>query len=85
MLNDEICKLREKLNQSIINGESYDITYKLSIELDELIAKYYREDITKQNKGKNRKWNNKCYNKSKIKIYNKKEWKWPFFFSFMCL
>ena len=60
MLNDEICKLREKLNQSIINGESYDITYKLSIELDELIAKYYREDITKQNKGKNRKWNNKA-------------------------
>lgn len=55
MLNDEICKLREKLNQSIINGESYDITYKLSIELDELIAKYYREDITKQNKGKNKK------------------------------
>lgn len=42
MLNEEICKLRDKLNKSIECGESYDITYKLSIELDELIAKYYR-------------------------------------------
>ena len=42
MLNDEICKLREKLNNSIINGEDYDVTYKLSVELDELIAEYYR-------------------------------------------
>lgn len=41
MLNDEICKLREKLNESIITGQDYNITYKLSIELDELIAKYY--------------------------------------------
>ena len=55
MLNDEICKLREELNQSIINGEDYNITYKLSIELDELIAKYYREDITKQSKRKSEK------------------------------
>lgn len=44
MLNDEICKLREKLNESIISGQDYDITYKLSIELDELIAKYYRKN-----------------------------------------
>lgn len=43
MLNDEICKLREKLNESIISGQDYNITYKLSIELDELIAKYYRK------------------------------------------
>ena len=43
MLNDEICKLRDKLNKSIENGDSYDITYQLSIELDELIAQYYRE------------------------------------------
>lgn len=44
MLNDEICKLREKLNESIITGKDYQIIYKLSIELDELIAKYYREN-----------------------------------------
>ena len=41
MLNEEICKLRDKLNKSIENGDDYSITYKLSIELDELIAKYY--------------------------------------------
>ncbi len=44
MLNEEICKLRDKLNDSIINDEDYEITYKLSIELDELIAKYYKKD-----------------------------------------
>lgn len=43
MLNEEICKLRDKLNKSIENGDDYSITYKLSIELDELIAKYYRD------------------------------------------
>lgn len=41
MLNDDICKLRDKLNKSIENEEDYAITYKLSVELDELIAKYY--------------------------------------------
>ena len=48
MLNDEICKLRDKLNKSIEQGEDYAITYKLSIELDELITKYYK-DRKKQN------------------------------------
>ena len=43
MLNDEICKLRDKLNRSIERGDDYSITYQLSIELDELIAKYYKE------------------------------------------
>lgn len=52
MLNEEICKLRDKLNKSIENGDDYSITYKLSIELDELIAQYYnklkdKEKITK--------------------------------------
>ena len=42
MLNEEICKLRDKLNKSIENGEDYSITYGLSIELDELISQYYR-------------------------------------------
>ena len=43
MLNDEICKLRNKLNESIERGEDYAIIYQLSIELDELIANYYKE------------------------------------------
>ena len=47
MLNEEICKLRDKLNDSIVNGDDYSITYKLSIELDELIAKFYRDKKNK--------------------------------------
>ncbi len=43
MLNDEICKLRDKLNKSIEQGDDYSDTYKLSVELDELIAEYYKE------------------------------------------
>ena len=35
MLNDEICKLRDKLNNSILTGQDYSVTYKLSVELDE--------------------------------------------------
>ncbi len=50
MLNDEICKLRDKLNKSIEQGDDYSITYQLSVELDELIAQYY-EDL-KNNKKK---------------------------------
>ena len=49
MLNDEICKLREELNKSIIKGEDYNITYKLSVELDELIAKYYKNEMLNVN------------------------------------
>ena len=50
MLNDDICKLRDKLNKSIEQGEDYSIIYQLSIELDELIAEHYKEQ--KQNNGK---------------------------------
>ena len=49
MLNDEICKLRDKLNKSIENGDDYEIIYKLSTELDELISKYYWEKGTVPN------------------------------------
>lgn len=48
MLNEEICKLRDKLNKSIEKGDDYSITYKLSIELDELIAKYYSKVKSKE-------------------------------------
>lgn len=41
MLNDEICKKRDELNKSIENGEEYSKIYKISVELDELIAQYY--------------------------------------------
>lgn len=48
MLNDEICELRNKLNKSIEQGDDYSVTYQLSIELDELIAKYYENNESKK-------------------------------------
>lgn len=47
MLIDEICKLRDKLNESILTNDIED-TYELSIELDELIAQYYREQYKEE-------------------------------------
>ena len=41
MLDEEICKVREMLNESIITGKNYKEIYELSVEVDELIAKYY--------------------------------------------
>lgn len=52
MLNDVICKKREELNQSIITGQDYEITYKLSIELDELISEFYKKKNVKETKEK---------------------------------
>lgn len=48
MIDEEILELRRKLNESIINEKDYDKTYKLSIELDELITKYYNKKLTKK-------------------------------------
>lgn len=47
MINDEICELREKLNKSIENGDDYSIIYNLSVQLDDLIAKFYNEKLKK--------------------------------------
>ncbi len=47
MLMDEICELRDKLNESILT-ENHEATYELSIKLDELIAEYYRQNLSKQ-------------------------------------
>ncbi len=63
MLNDKICKLREELNNSILTGQDYSITYKLSIELDELIAEYYKIELENMKKPK--------VKKSKAKIRKK--------------
>lgn len=49
MLDEKICKLRDKLNESVINEEDYNITYKLSVELDELIAKFYKNNSKRKN------------------------------------
>lgn len=41
MLDEKIREARDKLNESIITGKDYEEIYNLSVELDELIAKYY--------------------------------------------
>lgn len=49
MLDDEIQKARERLNESIITGKDYKEIYQLSVELDELIAKYYLDTYDGRN------------------------------------
>ena len=50
MLDEKICKLRDKLNKCISNGEYYSVIYKVSVELDELIAQYYQSIAGASNK-----------------------------------
>ncbi len=50
MLNDEILELRRKLNESVVNENDQEKTYKLSLELDKLIAKYYKNKLKKETK-----------------------------------
>lgn len=50
MLNDKIRKKREELNRSIEENKDYDYIYKLSTELDELIAEYYNNESTVEEK-----------------------------------
>ena len=50
MLNEEICKVRDKLNKSIEKNVDYEIIYKISVELDILIAKYYNEELLEAKK-----------------------------------
>lgn len=54
MLDEEILELRRKLNESVEKEENYKKIYKLSVELDDLIAEYYRKGLSKKNK--NCKW-----------------------------
>ncbi len=42
MLNEKICKLRDELNKKIEENADYEIIYNLSLELDKLIAEYYK-------------------------------------------
>jgi hypothetical protein len=48
MLDEEILELRRKLDESITKEKNYKKTYKLSVELDELIAKYYNQKLEKK-------------------------------------
>ena len=48
MVSEKIVKLRKELDDSIKDKKSYDKIYKLSIELDELIAEYYSEKLKRR-------------------------------------
>lgn len=48
MLDEEILELRRKLNESVTNEKNYKKTYRLSIELDELITQYYNKKLKKE-------------------------------------
>lgn len=48
MLDEEILELRRKLNESVTNEEDYKKTYRISIELDKLIAQYYNKKLKKE-------------------------------------
>lgn len=50
MLDEEIIKKRKELDESIEKNRNYDITYKLSVELDDLIAQFYKIKIGQDNK-----------------------------------
>ena len=50
MLNDEICKLRDKLNECIIENKDYETILNISIELDKLIAQHYQSNEFNQKK-----------------------------------
>lgn len=48
MLEDEIKRKREELNESIENKNKYEDVYKLSVELDDLITEFYKETEEKR-------------------------------------
>ena len=48
MLEEQINELRKKLDNAFYERRDYSEIYSLSIELDELIAQYYRENSDKK-------------------------------------
>ena len=56
MINEEICKLRDELNKQIEQNADYEIIYNLSIALDELIVKYYKDEGTNKDSKKDQKF-----------------------------
>lgn len=50
MLEDEIKRKREELNESIEKQKKYEDVYRLSVELDDLITEFYKEAEGKKQK-----------------------------------
>ena len=43
MLEEKIQRKRKQLNESIEKNKNYEDVYRLSVELDDLIAEFYKE------------------------------------------
>ena len=56
-------EIENKLNKSIEQGDDYNITYKISTELDELITKYYKQLNDKKRRQAIEDYNIKPFNK----------------------
>ena len=48
MLEQEIQRKREELNESMVNNKEYEDVYRLSVELDDLIDEFYRKSREKE-------------------------------------
>ena len=48
MLEEEIQRKRKQLNESIEKNKKYEDVYRLSVELDDLIAEFYKESKEKE-------------------------------------
>lgn len=48
MLEEEIQRKRKQLNESIEKNKNYEDVYRLSVELDDLIAEFYKESKEKE-------------------------------------
>ena len=48
MIEEKIQRKRKQLNESIEKNKKYEDVYKLSVELDELIAEFYKESKEKR-------------------------------------
>lgn len=48
MLEQEIQRKREELNESIENHKEYEDVYRLSVELDDLIDEFYKKSKEKE-------------------------------------
>ena len=55
MLEEKMSQNRKELDESLTKENDYNTTYKLSVELDELIAEFYKKTKENQTNTKERK------------------------------
>lgn len=55
MLEEKISQKRKELDESLQKGQNYETTYKLSVELDELIAEFYQKASKRDEENRTKK------------------------------